>query len=549
MNKKIFFFKCFIVGSMLLFLNGCESDEPKMEEEIITDNVVTVYHECGFSGYAVSLPVGNYNLEKLKKKGIRNNDISSFKIKSGFIITFFDEDDFEGSLLSKLGEVDCLTMEDWNNKATSFIVEANNNTNPPVAPDNLQAKAVSDTQVDLTWSDNSDDEEVFFIEVFSEDDEMIAFYSVNANTESAEVTGLVINTTYKVRVLAESFEGISAPSEYVTVTTLSEASENIDDLMVYAGGFTASGNTPMGTQFEALHVTTESDLVYLNEATNQPPKPNGLESMVMEYFPVTLYPYGTPMPADINQHAIGNCNGLTAMASMAYQAAGFVKSLITDNGDNTYTIKMFDPQGKRISVTVDNKFLSNSSGIQACTGKNGIATWATVLEKAIMKYNVIYQANPDIGGIGSEHVTPLFTGVGSSFSFDRGKLTADQLARVVRFGLANGKFISGGFNPQKTIGNLKTVTAHGYAVFISNDPNALFAMRNPWGANPKVGGGYDTSIDGVLNIPKNGEVPSTIDLRIIDPGIAGAVGRTDAYIPPREAFKNVGPVRIYINGF
>jgi len=537
------------IYAILIIFNGCQSEESKPGEDVFPENVVTIYQDCGYSGYNVSLPVGNYNLEQLKKKGIRNNDISSIKVNSGFILTLFDEDEFAGTSLSKLGQTDCLTTDNWNDKTSSFIIEANANTNPPAAPGNLQAIPVSDTRINLTWLDNSVDEIVFNIEVYSEKMEMITSLTVDANIESMEVSGLTINTIYKIRVSAESFGGVSEPSNTVMVTTLNEKSETIDDLMKYAGGFTKSNKTSMGTHFENLHVTTEEDIIYLNDPANQPPNPKGLESLYLEYHPVTLFPYGTPMPADINQHAIGNCNGLTAMASMAYLAPGFVKNLITDNGDRTYTIKMFDPQGKRITVTVDNKFLSSSSGIQACSGKNGVATWATILEKAIMKYNVIYKANPDIGGIGSEHVTPLFTGEGNSFSFDRGKLTSDQLARVVRYGLSNGKFISGGFNPQKNIGNVHTVTAHGYALFISKDLNALFAMRNPWGANPLIGGGYDTSTDGVLNIPKTGEVPSTIDLRIIDPGIAGTIGRKDAYTPPSEAINNVGEIRISATNF
>ena len=58
--------------------------------------------------------------------------------------------------------------------------------------------------------------------------------------------------------------------------------------------------------------------------------------------------------------------------------------------------------------------------LAAVSAKNDQACWSTVLEKAVMKWNYIFQANPDIYGIGSEHTTPLFTGVGDSFCFDRG---------------------------------------------------------------------------------------------------------------------------------
>ena len=526
----------FVVCSLFILANlfyGCQDDQLEPEEPEELENVVTVYEDCSYSGLSADLTVGTYNMVDLRKKGLRNDQISSVKVKSGYIITFFEGDNLTGDVVVKIGQTECLEIDELNDQITSLAIEENMNTNPPAAPTNLFATPVSDTRVKLSWTDNSNDELIFNIFVYSEDSTLISSATVDADITNTEISGLTINTIYRIEVNAESLEGISSSSNSVTVTTLTEASVNIDDLMSKAGGFTESNSTPMGTHFAGLHATTDADLVYLNDPNNQPPNPNGLGDLSWDYQTVTMYPHGAPIPADVNQHAIGNCNGVTALASMSYLAPNFIKSLITDNGDKTYTIKMFDPQGKRITVTVDNKFLSNSSGIQACTGKNGVATWGTILEKAVMKYNVIYQANPDIGGIGSEHVTPLFTGEGKSFSFDRGKLSADELARVVRWGLANGKFISGGFSPQKIIGNLNTVTAHGYALLVSRDPSALFAMRNPWGTSPVANGGYDSSDDGILDIPRTGEVLETIDLRIIDPGIAGTTGRTDAYIPPQ----------------
>ena len=123
-----------------------------------------------------------------------------------------------------------------------------------------------------------------------------------------------------------------------------------------------------------------------------------------------LYPFGDPVPADVNQHGIGVCSALAVFASMAYLFPDFIKSIIQDNGNGTFTVDMFDPQGQPVEVTVQSTFLGDNNGIGAASGKKGEATWASILEKAIMKWNYIYQVNPDISGIGSEHVAPLFTG-------------------------------------------------------------------------------------------------------------------------------------------
>ena len=341
----------------------------------------------------------------------------------------------------------------------------------------------------------------------------------------------------------------SGGSVTTSVTVTLTINTDIDDLMARAGGRSWSSSTPMGGHFQGLHVTTDSDRNYLNDASYQPPVPPGLVSELhLKSFPVTLFPSGSPSPTDINQHNIGDCNGITALGAMAYMVPNFVKALITDNGGGVFTVAMFDPQGKPVTVKVDSQFLSDGSGnLAAVSGKNGKATWSTVLEKAVMKYNVIYQADGTIEGIGSENVTPLFTGVGNSFAFDRGALSPDEMTRVIKASLACGKFISGGYGAQITLGNIYSVTGHGYACYWPAS-GSMIAMRNPWGVNPIVnGGGYDSSTDGVLNIPSSTTWSQTIDLRIIDSGIAGTAGRTTPYAPPPTLMQSLAPEPVRIS--
>jgi hypothetical protein len=302
-------------------------------------------------------------------------------------------------------------------------------------------------------------------------------------------------------------------------------------------GSTVSQITRMGTRYDdsTKHAITSDDLAFLHDASKEPAIPGSTSGLQLKPLSVKLYPSssGAPEPADINQHAIGNCDGDTAFASMAYLNAPFVKSLITDNHDNTFTVAMYDPMGNRITVSLDNQFLVDGGGnIGAVSGKNGVADWATVLEKATMKYIQIFPVVSDIGGIGSEHQTPMFTGVGGSFAFDRGKLSPADLTRVVKASLAAGKIVSGGFGIEglALASGLETVTAHGYAVFVPKDANTMISMRNPWGLDPTASG-YNASTDGVLDIPADTTWAGTIDLRIIDPGDACGAGMTQPYLP------------------
>ncbi|WP_321332506.1 C2 family cysteine protease [uncultured Bacteroides sp.] len=341
-------------------------------------------------------------------------------------------------------------------------------------------------------------------------------------------------TAYKYYKLAIESNGGGTSTQIAEWTLEGNVPTNINDLMEFSSGDTYDASTPMGNHYANKHVTTEADRTWLKNAENEPSELTSNSSLHLTNFIVeNLYPYGTPKPADVNQHGIGDCSALAIFASMAYMYPNFIKSIIQDNGNQTYTVAMFDPQGESIEVTVSSKFLADSNGnIGAASGKNNQITWATILEKAVMKWNYIYQVNPDIGGIGSEHVAPLFTGNGSSFAFAPGKLTPEQLARAVDVSLSQGKIVVGGFTTADvSVGSYRTVTGHAYTLMYSTDATALFSMRNPWGTSP---GSSDGKEDGVLNISDDGVVPPIIDLRIIDPGKAADSGLStlQPYVPP-----------------
>ena len=308
--------------------------------------------------------------------------------------------------------------------------------------------------------------------------------------------------------------------------------DNINTILRYASGKTQSSKTPMGKHFENRHVTTDDDREWLLNPANEPDLAAGLSKWVAKS--VKLYPYGDPVPADVNQHTIGDCSALAVFASFAYLYPDFIKHIITDNGNRTYTVKMFDPQGEPVDVCVSNKFLCESNGtIGQATGKNNAITWATILEKAVMKWEKIYQCN-GIDGIGSEHVSPLFTGDGESFAFTPNSLYTSELKLAVDWALAEGRISVGGFNVGDLLcGTLKTVTGHAFTFMLANDDNAIFNMRNPWGNG-------DNGEDGVLRIPDERTIVQTIDARIINPGVAAPYLREDLlpYTPPRFVRKS-----------
>ncbi|HEX4498668.1 MAG TPA: fibronectin type III domain-containing protein [Thermoanaerobaculia bacterium] len=88
----------------------------------------------------------------------------------------------------------------------------------PAAPSNLQATAVSSTEIDLSWKDNSNNETGFAIDsIINGTFQQIG--TTPANTVKAQVTGLAPQIGYTFRVRALNGTVTSAPSNQVTATT------------------------------------------------------------------------------------------------------------------------------------------------------------------------------------------------------------------------------------------------------------------------------------------------------------------------------------------
>ena len=247
----------------------------------------------------------------------------------------------------------------------------------------------------------------------------------------------------------------------------------------------------MGTRFESAAQAgpiSAANATFLATASSNPDISDATSATGLSWKTLTvdLYPSGAPSPEDIMQHDIGDCDGDSAIASMAYVNPDLVQSVIKDNGDGTYTVAMFDPMGKPITVTVDSEFLVETGGtnLGQISASDGSADWATVLEKAVMKYDYAYGMVPVRSTVASalETLVPMFTGTGNSIAISPGSLTPAQFQQVVTVSLAAGDFITGGFNQVLTIGQDQTVTAHGYAVMVPNDQSTdMTDKRNPWG--------------------------------------------------------------------
>ena len=90
---------------------------------------------------------------------------------------------------------------------------------PPAAPTNLVATAISSSQIALSWTDNSTTETGFQIARSNNGVNFIQIATVGANVTSYTNNGLTAGTTYYYRVRASNSSGNSAVSNVASATT------------------------------------------------------------------------------------------------------------------------------------------------------------------------------------------------------------------------------------------------------------------------------------------------------------------------------------------
>jgi Fibronectin type III domain len=90
----------------------------------------------------------------------------------------------------------------------------------PSAPTGLAATAVSGSEIDLAWIDNSSTETAFLVDRSPDGNTFSLIASLPAGSTSYASNGLTANTTYYYRVRAQNGFGSSAPSNTASAMTL-----------------------------------------------------------------------------------------------------------------------------------------------------------------------------------------------------------------------------------------------------------------------------------------------------------------------------------------
>lgn len=103
--------------------------------------VITAYKDCNYAGYAIGLPVGNYNLAAMQSRGILNDDVSSLRVSAGYEVQLYADDNFTGASLVVTADNSCLVGPGWNDRATSMIVRTSTASGQTIQAESYNAMA------------------------------------------------------------------------------------------------------------------------------------------------------------------------------------------------------------------------------------------------------------------------------------------------------------------------------------------------------------------------------------------------------------------------
>lgn len=97
-----------------------------------------------------------------------------------------------------------------------------------------------------------------------------------------------------------------------------------------------------------------------------------------------------------------------------------------------------------------------------------------------MKWRQVYLGSSNVGGIGTEYVSAIFTGDGESVGFGAGALIAEDLQRAVEVSLKQGRLVIGGFtrSGEQVDENGRRLVDMRLPLFYRTMTH-LFKMRNP----------------------------------------------------------------------
>lgn len=212
---------------------------------------------------------------------------------------------------------------------------------------------------------------------------------------------------------------------------------------------------------------------------------------------------------DVKQGSIGNCYVPASLAAVAHADSADIDEIIRDNGDGTFTVRLYPVDngsiGDPVFLDVDADLHLGWGGAPryaSTTGWTGGVKelWVSLIEKAYALYRGGYEVVAQGGSVGVMQSHLLGRPNVEHWTNQR---SADQMWDALLAGVREKRAMSAG-----TFGTQESARYNGTGVHANHAYSVLGAemdngqryviLRNPWGSGEPSGNGRD---DGVFRLP------------------------------------------------
>ena len=211
---------------------------------------------------------------------------------------------------------------------------------------------------------------------------------------------------------------------------------------------------------------------------------------------------------EVIQGYLGDCYFCAAIAALASTPTGmrYLRSMIVDNGDGTYTVTFGNGRSETVTSDVATYRSDGSLDVAAQVAADG-AFWFVILEKA---YAALKGSYHDIGD-GTHRATDVFADFGLGGSTTTvSRFTADATLQPLLDRANAGVPVTAGGRVGNILQSMGADAGDGHEFSVlSYDPDKqLVTLRNPWGTNS----GH-TPYGAVST---NGDADGVFTLRLVD---------------------------------
>lgn len=210
-----------------------------------------------------------------------------------------------------------------------------------------------------------------------------------------------------------------------------------------------------------------------------------------------LFAKGGPRINDIHQGGVADCSLLSSLITVVNAQPDFIKSMIVQNPNDTYSVRFFN-NGVAHWVTVDGN--TYSSGANSSN-----SSWVAIVERANVAFEATYlnDVNSYSSLVGGK--AKLMEVTGDTLTILRAVATSEGTWDTTDFETLKTAVLNGApaaissweNSTNATTGQSNFISGHAFAIIGFDEKTNDFIVANPWGADRTDGvqGTFEASMD------------------------------------------------------